>query len=73
MTFAHNLLAGTLPSEIATLLSCSGSLTYLDLSNNHIQGPIPPEWGLDNCADYLDLSYNSVSGTLPTELGNYVL
>ena len=45
------------------------SLGSLDLSNNQLSGPIPPELGRLGNLIFLALSNNQLSGEIPTELG----
>ncbi|KAL4198441.1 hypothetical protein AMTRI_Chr03g45900 [Amborella trichopoda] len=46
------------------------SLVKLSLSNNNIQGRIPPYLINLSNLDYIDLSYNSLMGTIPLSLSN---
>ena len=46
------------------------STTELDLRNNELTGPIPPEIGYLTNLTYLDLRYNQLTGTIPSEIGN---
>ncbi|GAQ92964.1 hypothetical protein KFL_012270010, partial [Klebsormidium nitens] len=45
------------------------SLTSLDLSSNHLSGPIPPELGRLTRLTELFLTANNLSGPIPTDLG----
>lgn len=45
-------------------------MEVLDLSNNGLSGPIPPELGNLSGLAVLNLSNNGVSGPIPPELGN---
>jgi len=47
-----------------------GDLTSLDLNNNQLTGPIPPEIGNLTNLTYLWLFSNELTGTIPPEIGN---
>jgi len=64
MYLSHNVLRGSLPSEIGIL----SSLSYLMLSYNFITGTIPSEIGMLSSLQRLYLENNSIMGTIPTEL-----
>ncbi|XP_031287811.1 probably inactive leucine-rich repeat receptor-like protein kinase At5g48380 [Pistacia vera] len=60
-------LRGQFPRDI---INCS-SLTGLDLSNNNLSGPIPPDISARlKYVTSLDLSSNNFSGEIPTGLAN---
>ena len=46
-----------------------GRVTSLDLSNNGLEGPIPPALGDLSKLKELDLSGNTLTGSIPSELG----
>ncbi|CBI36558.3 unnamed protein product, partial [Vitis vinifera] len=56
---------GMIPSEVAGLRSLK---LYLNLSSNHLQGPIPLELSKMDMLLAMDLSSNNLSGTIPTQL-----
>ncbi len=45
-------------------------VTALNLGNNQLEGPIPPELGNLSLLEFLDLDLNGLSGAIPQELGN---
>ncbi|KAH0977274.1 hypothetical protein GBA52_026993 [Prunus armeniaca] len=53
------------PSEIFSLKN----LTYLDLANCSLQGPVPKSIGNLSELTLLDLSYNNMVGEIPSEVG----
>ncbi|XP_048435759.1 MDIS1-interacting receptor like kinase 2-like [Pyrus x bretschneideri] len=56
-------------SEFPEFISQCRNLTFLDLSQNKLNGQIPPSIGQLRELQYLDLSYNSLSSSIPSELG----
>ncbi|XP_020526416.1 leucine-rich repeat receptor protein kinase EMS1-like [Amborella trichopoda] len=46
------------------------SLVGLSLSNNNIQGPIPPYLTNLSNLEYIDLSFNSLTGVIPSSISN---
>ena len=48
----------------------NGSVTDLTLSDNELNGAIPPELGNLRNLEWLDLSENELTGAIPPELGN---
>ena len=47
----------------------SGRVSRLDLGDNDLSGPIPPDLGQLAQLQELDLSYNRLNGSIPLELG----
>jgi hypothetical protein len=62
-----NGLSGALPTAAWSELPY---LDGLDLSDNALQGTIPPELGTLDRLRFLWLSFNQLTGTIPGELGN---
>ncbi|KEH38571.1 cysteine-rich RLK (receptor-like kinase) protein [Medicago truncatula] len=58
-------LSGTLPRELVRL----PYLQQIDLSNNYLNGTIPPQWGSMNLVN-ISLIGNRLTGSIPKELGN---
>ncbi|XP_028954568.1 MDIS1-interacting receptor like kinase 2-like [Malus domestica] len=56
-------------SEFPEFISQCRNLTFLDLSQNNLNGQIPPSIGQLRELQYLDLSYNSLNSSIPSELG----
>ncbi|KAF7115180.1 hypothetical protein RHSIM_RhsimUnG0063000 [Rhododendron simsii] len=67
LRLGNNRLNGTIPSSSFGSLQ---NLTYLELDNNSLGGPIPPELGFCNSLALLNLAMNQLTGLLPVELGN---
>ncbi|XP_020202796.1 receptor-like protein kinase [Cajanus cajan] len=63
-----NNLAGTLPDFEST-----SSLSYMNISENKISGPIPSSLGKFTNLTDVDLSNNKFSGHIPSELGSLVI
>ncbi|KDO50444.1 hypothetical protein CISIN_1g0052672mg, partial [Citrus sinensis] len=71
LTLDSNLLQGSLPNLPPHMTYAKGcNLTYLRLSGNHLEGPLPPS--LSNCVNLqvLDVGNNNLSGPIPECLGN---
>lgn len=64
LDLAYNKFSGILPP-----LGKSKNLTYIDLSNNHLSGPVPSTHfaGLDALV-HIDLSFNMLNGSIPSSL-----
>ena len=61
----HNLLAGTLPSELGLL----SNLKEADFSGNSaLRGPIPSELSALQELQHFDVSQTSITGGVPAEL-----
>ncbi|CAL9023452.1 unnamed protein product [Prunus brigantina] len=60
-----NFLNSSIPSELGF---CT-NLTYLNLTSNHLEGPIPSSIGQLRELKYLDLRENSLNSSIPSELG----
>ncbi len=59
--------------EGVTTDATTGRVVGLDLSENNLTGPIPPELAdLGDVLLVLDLADNQLSGPIPAELGNFV-
>ncbi|XP_048435730.1 probable leucine-rich repeat receptor-like protein kinase At1g35710 isoform X2 [Pyrus x bretschneideri] len=56
-------------SEFPEFISQCRNLTFLDLSQNKLNGQIPHSIGQLRELQYLDLSYNSLNSSIPSELG----
>ena len=48
----------------------AGNVSYLDLSNNSLSGPLPAELGNLTSLEDLILDYNQLTGPIPPEIGN---
>ncbi|GIM09453.1 hypothetical protein Vretimale_13299, partial [Volvox reticuliferus] len=61
ISLSHNSLSGAFPEQPEKSAAAAQSLTHLDISNNRIEGTLPPylAWLL---LDYLDVSSNRLSG-----------
>ncbi|XP_057458688.1 receptor-like protein EIX2 [Lotus japonicus] len=63
---SNNRFSGSLSSFCA---SSPWELTYLDLSRNLLEGPIPNCWGKFQNLEYLNLAKNKLSGRIPNSFG----
>ncbi|XP_009591640.1 receptor-like protein 51 [Nicotiana tabacum] len=64
VTISHANLTGVLPTKWHL------NLTYVDLSENKLEGRIPSSLTMLENLAHLNLSSNSLNGTLPTAFGN---
>ncbi|GJN00720.1 hypothetical protein PR202_ga17919 [Eleusine coracana subsp. coracana] len=69
LDLSYNGLQGPIPAYVAALNSLK---LYLNLSNNHLDGPLPIELSKMDMILALDLSVNRLSGTIPSQLGGCV-
>jgi Leucine-rich repeat (LRR) protein len=69
LDLSYNGLQGPIPAHVAALSSLK---LYLNLSNNHLDGPLPLELSKMDMILALDLSANEVTGTIPSQLGSCV-
>ncbi|KAF2316985.1 hypothetical protein GH714_009789 [Hevea brasiliensis] len=69
LDLSHNKISGIIPSAVAALRSLK---LYLNLSSNHLQGPLPLELSKMDMVLAIDLSSNNLSGTIPTQLGSCI-
>ncbi|KAI8533905.1 hypothetical protein RHMOL_Rhmol10G0046800 [Rhododendron molle] len=67
LRLGNNRLNGTIPSSS---LGGHQNLTYFELDNNSLGGPIPPELGFCKSLALLNLAKNQLTGVLPVELVN---
>ncbi|CAJ1803497.1 unnamed protein product [Sphenostylis stenocarpa] len=63
---SDNNIIGQIPSN--NISSILPNLQFLNLSGNHIQGSISPEFGQMNLLDTLDLSENRLYGEIPKNI-----
>ncbi|KAL5199304.1 hypothetical protein ABZP36_020507 [Zizania latifolia] len=69
LDLSYNGLQGRIPLYVAALSSLK---LYLNLSNNHLEGPLPLELSKMDMTLALDLSENRLAGTIPAQLGSCV-
>ncbi|KAM3714410.1 hypothetical protein ACB098_01G332300 [Castanea mollissima] len=65
LDLSHNKISWVIPSEVVGLRSLK---LYLNLSSNHLYGPLPLELNKMDMVLAIDLSNNNLSGTIPTQL-----
>ncbi|KAM0918395.1 hypothetical protein ACQ4PT_008946 [Festuca glaucescens] len=66
---SYNVLQGEIPAHVAAMDSLK---IYLNLSNNHLEGPLPIELSKIDMILALDLSSNELAGAIPSQLGGCV-
>ncbi|KAM0902792.1 hypothetical protein ACQ4PT_019067 [Festuca glaucescens] len=64
MLLRHNLISGTLPSEMGNLINVG----VLDFTSNNISGEIPASIGECQSLQYLHISGNSLQGAIPLSM-----
>ncbi|PON70435.1 GPCR kinase [Parasponia andersonii] len=69
LDLSHNQISGMIPGEVAGLRSLK---LYLNLSSNHLHGPLPMELSKMDMVLAIDLSSNNLSGTIPPQLGSCI-
>ncbi|XP_059285722.1 putative leucine-rich repeat receptor-like serine/threonine-protein kinase At2g24130 [Lycium ferocissimum] len=69
LDISNNRISGTIPSEVAGLSSLK---LYLNLSSNHLHGPIPLELSKMDMVLAIDLSSNNLSANVPSQLGSCI-
>ena len=67
----HNHLSGDVPARLGDA-AMSGLKLYLNLSTNHLEGPLPLELSKMDMVLALDLSENALAGAIPAQLGGCV-
>ncbi|XP_040380682.1 putative leucine-rich repeat receptor-like serine/threonine-protein kinase At2g24130 [Oryza brachyantha] len=69
LDLSYNGLQGRIPPYVAAMSSLK---LYLNLSNNHLEGPLPLELSKMDMILALDLSENALAGAIPAQLGGCV-
>lgn len=69
LDLSHNKISGIIPSDVAGLRSLK---LYLNLSSNHLDGPLPLELSKMDMVLAIDLSFNNLSGSIPPQLGSCI-
>ncbi|XVF83953.1 hypothetical protein PTKIN_Ptkin16aG0535800 [Pterospermum kingtungense] len=68
LSASRNQLADSIPSVIGRLQKLKEMLIKLYLSDNNLQGEIPPSLGKCENLNVLDLSNNNLSGSIPSQI-----
>uniref|UniRef100_A0ACD5XSB2 Uncharacterized protein n=1 Tax=Avena sativa TaxID=4498 RepID=A0ACD5XSB2_AVESA len=66
LDLSYNGLQGEMPAHVAAMSSLK---LYLNISNNHLEGPLPLELSKMDMVLALDLSSNKLAGAIPSQLG----
>lgn len=69
LDLSSNQISGVIPTEVAGLRSLK---LYLNLSSNHLHGPLPLELSKMDMVLAIDLSSNNLSGPIPSQLGSCI-
>ncbi|KAL8223095.1 hypothetical protein R6Q57_020494 [Mikania cordata] len=69
LDLSHNQITGSIPTEFARLSTLK---IYLNISYNHLNGPLPLELSKMNMVLAMDLSSNNFSGPVPAQLGSCI-
>ncbi|CAM0913142.1 unnamed protein product [Alopecurus aequalis] len=69
LDLSYNGLQGEIPVHVAGMNSLK---IYLNLSNNHLEGPLPIELSKMDMVLAVDLSSNELAGAIPSQLGGCI-
>ncbi|KAL4564197.1 hypothetical protein LXL04_028253 [Taraxacum kok-saghyz] len=69
LDLSYNQISGLIPSDFARLNSLK---LYLNISNNHLSGTLPPELSKMDMVLAMDLSSNNFSGEIPAQFGDCI-
>ncbi|KAL7592341.1 hypothetical protein Lser_V15G33291 [Lactuca serriola] len=69
LDLSYNQISGLIPNDFARLNSLK---LYLNISHNHLNGPLPPELSKMDMVLAMDLSSNNFSGEIPSQLGSCI-